>query len=222
MRRDPLKAFLVLIGLLGGLAIDACSFGHQGTSGDVQKFSHIYVNISSLGDARVAAVLIDHEKRRTGWNLKGPVREIPGCWDEYGSDEGIPNEYGSEDTTAEGATEDSINDTLAVKDDLVPIYHLFTILSSSLNDSTNTPGLIPEGGCELQLDPIYPGRVSLAITGSGSPDSGIGQDACKDTASVLVTAGEPSNWRLSWNADGNKCVVKLSKLSTKRMEKHKK
>jgi hypothetical protein len=196
----------------GFLCSCACSSGDSDASHGSEDLSQVFVNIFGFGDARVGALLIDREGRRTGWNVVGLYREIPGCWHGYGSDEGIPDEAAPEDTTEETPV-----DTVAGGLESAPMYHYFTILGSvyyTMPDSGATvpPKLLDEGGCELRLDPLTPGRVTLAITGSGTIESGIGRGACQDTTSVMVEPGVPSRWWLSWQAAGGKCIVSISKL----------
>jgi len=204
--------------LLGGLSMAACSLGHVGRTKEGNKLSEVSVSIYSLGNARVGAILVDKQGRRCGWDMGGGAREIPGCWDEYGSEEGIPFE--PEDTV--GTTIN--NDSVEADQDSLPIYHSFKILGPPYYQlpESGGQGLLLEGGCELRLEPISPGRVTLAIMGSGTPDSGIGWNACRDTTSVMVQSGMPQRWWLSWKTDGNKCFVKLAKLSANESKEHRK
>jgi hypothetical protein len=182
--------------------ICACSSADPGASRGSAEFSQVYVVIFGFGDARVGAVLIDQEGRRTGWNVDRPIRQIPGCWHGYGSAEGIPDENGPEDKT-----EEMHADTLLDGREPTPMYHDFTI-----QGSPEEPGLIGNGGCELRLDPVVSGRVTLAITGSGAAGSGFGYAACKDTTSVMVKTGVALRWWLSWKADDGRCIVRVSRL----------
>jgi len=224
-----LKRLPLLIGLYGVLHAGTCSFGETGKSRESRNFSEVYVSIYGFDDARVGALLIDHEGRRTGWTVKGAIQEIPGCWDEYSSEVGIPEEDAIEDTVGQGKENpDSSaveNDSSVVGPANPPKYHIIRIFGPSHRgapDSPDSVGIIPEGGCELRLEPIVPGRLNLAITGNGGPGSGIGISACQDTASVIVKAGVNSRWWLSWKTDGNKCFVKLAKLSAKESKEHRK
>lgn len=205
-----LPLWIVFCGVLCGQPSPAADMGSPAGFDEV---SDVFIVVFGFGDARVGAWLIDREGRRIGWNaVDGLYREIPGCWHSAGSDEGIPDESAPLDTT-----EEAPGDTVAGGLEATPLYHEFMILGSAhyaLYDSTVrlTPKLLDEGGCELRLDPLATGRVTLAITGSGTLESGIGRDACQDTTSAFVKTGVPSRWWLSWRTEGNKCIVKVSEL----------
>lgn len=168
------------------------------------RFAVVYVSVYAFGEARVGAALIDQVGHRTGWNLDRPIREIPGCGHEYGSEDGIPY-----DDVPEDATEQAPADTVPGGAQPMPIYHFFHIFQPIPVDSANQPGLLSEGGCELRLDPTASGRVRLGIVGTG-----VGFEQCLDTTSVTVRAGVPSRWWLSWRATEGKCLVTMSRMSS--------
>lgn len=176
------------------VGVGACASG----SGPPEKFLQVYVSVFGFGDARVGAVLIDREGRRTGWVHAHAIDQIPGCMYGAGSDEGIPDENAPED-----AMKLSPADTVPGHAEPTPVYHYFAI-----RKSTGTPSLLHEGGCQLRLDPTAAGHVTLALTGSG-----IGFDRCQDTTSVTVHAGVPSRWWLSWRASSGKCTVTISRMA---------
>ena len=182
----------LLVGVV--LSAGACASGAS-TPG---KFLQVYVSIFGFGDARIEAVLIDREGRRTGWNVDRPIRQIPGCSHGYGSEEGIPDENAPADTTTLAPA-----DTVPGHPEPTPVYHYF-----SIQDSAGTPGLLRDGGCELRLDPVAGGHVTLAVTGTG-----IGFTECQDTTSVAAKPGVPSRWWLSWKAAGDECVVRISRMA---------
>lgn len=186
------------------ILVNACS--SPGPSDDPPRpggFAVVYVNVDAIGDARVGAALIDREGRRTGWNVDRPIRQIPGCGHQYGSEDGIPDPNAPED-----ATEWPPADTVTGGPQPMPIYHFFDVFQPLPLDSANLPGLLSEGGCELRLEPVAAGRVRLAIVGTG-----VGIEQCQDTTSVAVRAGVSSRWWLSWRAAGGKCMVALSRMS---------
>lgn len=181
----------------------ACS---SGVGGAPARGTLTRVNVSVFGwNAFVKATLIDHEGRRTGWNVDRPIREIPGCLHEYGSEEGIPNEDTPEDTTTRAPA-----DTVPGGPQPTPMYHYFTIA-----DSANVPGLIHEGECELRLDPDVGGKVQLTLMGDG-----VGLAECSDTTSVWTSRGAPSRWRLKWSAVGDKCGLNITRIVTRRARQH--
>lgn len=155
------------------------------------------VSVDAFNDARVRAVLVDRKGRRTGWNLDRPIREIPGVLNGYGTEEGIPDEDAPEDTTTLAPT-----DTVPGHPEPTPKYYYL-----SVQDSSGVPGLLHEDGCELRLDPVADGHVTLAITGTG-----VGFSQCQDTTSVTVRTGVPSRWRLSWSAVEGKCAVTIAPI----------
>jgi hypothetical protein len=157
----------------------------------------VLVSIDAFNDARVRAVLIDREGRRTGWNVNRPIRQIPGVLNGYGTAEGITDENAPEDTTTLAPA-----DTVPGHREPTPKYYYL-----SIQDSSGTPGLLHEGACELRLTPEVPGHVMLAINGSG-----IGMEQCQDTTSVNVKPGVPSRWWLSWKATASRCDVKISRI----------
>jgi hypothetical protein len=177
------------------LSVGACA--SRSSTPAPKKFVQVYVSIFGFGDARVGATLIDREGNRTGWNVDHTIDQITGCAYGAGSEDGIPDENAPEDTIVRAPS-----DTLPNAPRPTPKYHYF-----SIQDSMGTPGLLREGGCELRLDPEVPGHVMLAITGSG-----IGMEQCQDTTSVNVKPDVPSRWRLSWNARGNRCDVKITRV----------
>ncbi len=173
-------------------AFAACSseVGEAPTHG---RLTRVSVNIFGW-NTLIGATLTDREGRKCGWNVDRPIREIPGCLHDYGSEEGIPNEDGPEDTTTTAPT-----DTMPGGPQPTPMYHYFTIA-----DSAQVPGLIHEGGCELRLDPEVSGKVQLTLMGNGA-----GLAECRDTTSVWVSRGAPSRWRLRWSERAGKCSVKI-------------
>ena len=192
----------------------ACSPGYGGAPPASGSFTTVHVSVDAWNDARVGAVLIDRNGRRTGWKVDRPIREIAGCGHGYGSDEGIPDEWWvPEDTTAVVVPE-----TLIVNAPLdtvpgpqpTPMYHYFDIQ----NDLITPVGLIDQGGCELRLDPVVGGKVQLGLSATG-----VGFNMCKDTTSVWVRPGVPLRWRLSWKAAGDKCTVKILRLHARRPAK---
>jgi len=192
MPRPPARALLVL----ALVASVACSSGVRGAT-TRGRLTRVSVNV--LGwNTLVKATLIDREGRRTGWSADRPVREIPGCLHEYGSEEGIPNDDAPEDTATPAPA-----DTVPGGPLPTPMYHYFTIA-----DSADVPGLIHEGGCELRLDADVDGKVQLTLTGNGTRLA-----ECRDTTSVWMRRGVPSRWRLTWSAVAGKCGVKLERGS---------
>ena len=189
----------MLVGVV--LSVGACASRSSTADRTPAKLLQVYVSIFGFGDARVGAVLIDREGRRTGWNVDRPIRQIPGCSHGYGSEDGIPDENAPEDTTTLAPA-----DTLPGHPELTPVYHYF-----SIQDSAGTPGLLREGGCELRLDPTAGGHVTLAVTATG-----VGFNACQDTTSVTARTGVPTRWWLEWKADGSRCEVKVTRLPRKR------
>ncbi|HEX4913068.1 MAG TPA: hypothetical protein VFV51_03880 [Vicinamibacterales bacterium] len=191
--------------LLACILASACAApGSSDAPARSSRFAVVYVSVHAFGEARVGAALIDQEGRRTGWNLDRPIREIPGCGHEYGSEDGIPY-----DDVPEDATEPAPADTVPGGPQPMPIYHFFHIFQPILADSANQPGLLSVGGCELRLDPTAGGRVRLAIVGTG-----VELEQCQDTTSVAVRAGVPSRWWLSWRAADGKCMVAMSRMSS--------
>jgi hypothetical protein len=180
------------------LSLGACTSRSGSPVSTAGRFSQVYVSIFGFGDARVGAALIDRRGRRTGWNVDHAIDQIPGCMYGAGSDEGIPDDHVSEDTTGLAPA-----DTVPGHPEPTPVYHYF-----SIQDSSGTPGLLREGGCELRLEPVASGHVTLAVTGTGA-----GFNACQDTTSVGVRSGILSRWWLSWGAAQGKCVVKISRMS---------
>jgi hypothetical protein len=180
------------------LSLGACASRSSTPAGTTGKFLQVYVSIFGFGEARVGAALIDLEGRRTGWNVDRPIRQIPGCSHGYGSEEGIPNADAPADTTTLAPA-----DTVPGHPEPTPVYHYF-----SIQDSMGTPGLLHEGGCELRLDPVADGHVTLALTGTG-----VGFSQCQDTTSVAVRSGVSSRWWLRWRATGGKCTVTISRMS---------
>lgn len=163
-----------------------------------RTLSQVLVAISAFNETRVRAVLIDRKGRRTGWNVDRPIREIPGVMNGHGTAEGITDENTPEDTTTLAPA-----DTVPGHPEPTPKYY-----ELSIQDSSDVPGLLHEGACELRLDAEMPGHVMLAITGSG-----IGLEQCQDTTSVNVKRGGPSRWRLSWKAVPGRCHVKISRVT---------
>lgn len=183
------------------LSVGACASRSSTPASAPGRFLQVYVSIFGFGDARVGATLIDREGRRTGWNVDHAIDQIPGCMYGAGSDEGIPDENAPEDTTRLAPA-----DTVPGHPEPTPVYHYF-----SIQDSAGTPGLLRERGCELRLDPVAGGHVTLAVTGTG-----IGFSECQDTTSVTVKPGVPSRWWLSWKVAGDRCVVTISRIAARR------
>jgi len=192
--------------MLACILVSACaSPGSSDAPTPTGRFSVVYVTLSAFGDARVGAVLIDRRGRRTGYNVDRPIWRIPGCRYRGGSEDGIPDPNAPEDTI-EQARADTVPGGLQP----IPIFHAFDVFQPIPVDSANLPGLLSEGGCELRLDPVAAGHVTLAIVGTG-----VGFEQCQDTTSVNVTPGLPSRWRLSWKVQGDGCVVKIARMSKK-------
>jgi len=187
------------------LGVDSCASQSGPPVTKERTFSQVLVAISAFNEARVRAVLIDRKGRRTGWDVDRPIREIPGVLNGYGTAEGITDENAPEDTTTLAPA-----DTVPGHPEPTPKYY-----ELSIQDSSDVPGLLHEGGCELCLDPVAGGHVTLAVTGTG-----IGFSECQDTTSVTVKPGVPLRWRLSWKATGNKCYVGISKIAVKRPRAH--
>jgi hypothetical protein len=180
------------------LSADACASRSSTPAAAPGKLLQVYVSIFGFGDARVRAVLIDRAGRRTGWNADRPIRQIPGCSNGYGSEEGIPDDNAPVDTATLAPA-----DTVPGHPEPTPVYFYF-----SIRDSAGTSGLLREGGCELRLDPAVGGHVTLAVTGTG-----VGFNACQDTTSVAATPGVISRWWLRWRASDGKCGVTISRMS---------
>lgn len=192
----------LLLGALLALTLFAPAACSSGPEEAPTRGKLTQVSVSVFGwNAFVKATLIDREGRRTGWTVDRPIREIPGCRHEYGSDEGIPNEDAPEETTTRAPA-----DTVPGGPQPTPMYHYFTIA-----DSANVPGLIHEGGCELRLDPEVGGKVQLTVLANATSSG-----ECKDTTSVWVKPGALSRWRLSWRTAGDRCIVKITRVATKR------
>jgi len=179
----------------GLLSIGACTSRSSTPASTPGGLRQVYVSIFGFGDARVGAVLIDRAGRRTGWNVDRPIRQIPGVLNGYGSAEGIPDENAPEDTTTPAPA-----DTVPGHPEPTPVYYYL-----SIQDSAETPGLHREGRCELRLDPVVGGCVTLAITGTGFRQ-------CQDTISVVVKQGVPSRWLISWKSSAAGCNVKISRM----------
>lgn len=189
----------VLAGVV--LSVGACASRSSTPASTPGKFSQVYVSIFAFGDARVGAAVIDRAGRRTGWNVDHAIDQIKGCAYGAGSEEGIPDENAPEDTTNLAPA-----DTVPGHPEPTPVYHYF-----SITDSLGTPGLLSEGACELRLDPVAGGHVTLAVTGSG-----IGFSQCQDTTSVNVNPGVPSRWRVSWKLTAAGCNVKIFRMEVGR------
>lgn len=165
------------------------------------KFSYVFVSTFGFGDARVGVMLIDRKGRHTGWNVDHAINQITGCAYGAGSEVGIPEENAPVDTTRLAPA-----DTVPGHPEPTPVYHYFTI-----TDSLDTPGLLSEGGCELRLDPVAGGHVTLAVTGTR-----IDFSQCQDTTSVMVRSGAPSRWWISWKSTAAGCNVKISRVAVGR------
>lgn len=179
------------------LCLSSCASRSDTPQGVHGNFLQVLVSIYAFNDARVGAVLVDGQGRRTGWNVDRPIREIPGVLNGYGTEEGIPDEASSEDTTTLAPA-----DTVPGHAEPTPKYYYLSVQNSS-----GVPGLLHEGGCELRLDPVADGHVTLALTGTG-----VGFGQCQDTTSVTVRAGVPSRWWLRWRATEGRCTVAISRI----------
>lgn len=162
----------------------------------------VYVSVSSFGEGRVAAVLVDRGGRRTGYVVDRPIWQIPGCGYWAGSEDGIPDPHAPEDST-----ELAPADTVPGGPQPLHLYQSFDIFQPQPFDTANLPGLFWEGGCELRIDPVSAGHVTLAIVGNGA-----GSLRCQDTTSINVEPGRPSRWRLRWKAQGEGCSVSMVRL----------
>ena len=177
---------------------DACASRTNTPASAPGKLLQVYVSIFGFGAARVRAVLVDREGRRTGWNVDRPITQIPGCSNGYGSDDGIPDENAPEDTTTLAPA-----DTVPGHAEPTPVYYYL-----SIQDSAGAPGLLREGGCELRLDPAVGGHVTLAVTATG-----VGFNACQYTTSVTAKPGVASRWWLSWKTATSGCSVKIARIA---------
>jgi len=192
--------------MLACILVNACaSPGSSDAPTPAGRFSVVYVTLSAFGDARVGAVLLDRKGRRTGYSGDRPIWQIPGCGYRGGSEDGIPDPNAPEDTTEQAPA-----DTVPGGTQPIPIFHAFDVFQPIPVDVANLPGLLSEGGCELRLDPVAAGHVTLAIVGTG-----VGFEQCQDTTSVNVTPGLSSRWRLSWKVREGGCLVKIAKLPDK-------
>lgn len=200
----PMKR-LTTVMVCVALSVGSCASRSDTPSGRRGRLSQVLVSINAFNDARVRAVLIDRQGRRTGWNIDRPIREIPGVLNGYGTEEGIPDESEPEDTTALAPA-----DTVPGHPEPTPKYYYL-----SIQDSPDVPGLLDEAACELRLDPDIPGRVTLAITGSG-----VGLAQCQDTASVWTESGKTTCWRLEWSVTKGKSLVKLALVSASESGTH--
>ena len=206
-----LKAAVPWIFAWALVGASACSPGYGKSPTPSGPLTSVHVSVDAWNDARVGAVLIDRNGKRTGWNVDRPIDEIPGCVYGAGSDEGIPDEWWlPEDTTAVAVPETVGVDTAFVRvpaPQPTPIYHYFDIH----NDLATPVGLIDQGECELRLDPVVGGKVQFGLSATGT-----GFSMCADTTSVWVRPGAPLRWRLSWKAAGDKCTVKISRIAGKK------
>jgi hypothetical protein len=188
---------VLVIALTAGVA---CSAGSGGRTRD-GKLVEAQVNVFAWNDARTAAMLIDRNGRRTGWNGDRPIDQIRGCTYEAGSEVGIPDES-VPDTLEEAVSAD----TAVAGPELTPMEHHFKIF----NDGVTEVGLIEQTECELRLDPVVAGKVQLTLSARGTGVSG-----CADTTSVWVKPGVPLRWRLSWKVTGDSCVVRISSIAVR-------
>lgn len=165
-------------------------------------FTEVFVNTHAWDDSRISAVVIDQGGRRTGWTTDGPLREIVGCSAGYGTEEGIPNPEDEADPLA-----DTFEGSARISDP--PKYVYFHIS----NDAVTPIGLIDQGGCELRVEAIVPGKVQLGVSANRA-----GRILCQDSTSVWVKVGVPLRYRLSWKAERETCVVKLSRLAGTKLQ----
>src|SRR5262245_21898598 len=93
MKRLPWVLVCVVMG------VGSCASRSGTPASTPGKLSQVLVSIDASTEARVGAVLSDHEGRRTGWTVDRPIRQIPGVLNGYGTAEGIPDENAPEDTT---------------------------------------------------------------------------------------------------------------------------
>jgi hypothetical protein len=195
--------------LVGALACaGACSSGDGAAPAPTRSFSEVFLSVDAWSEARVMTLVIDGAGRRTGWKKGEQFREIVGCGLGFGTEEGIPNPEGEPDDTSattlpEPLPGDAAVDTVSGEREPTPKYYYFHIS----NDVVTPVGLIDQGGCELRLDPTAAGKVQLGL----SAKKGV-LILCEDTTSVWVRPGVPLRWRLSWKAQGDRCVVRISKL----------
>lgn len=197
--------------------VGACSSGGGGEPPLTGRFTQVFLSVNGVAtarsdgkweSARVSAVVTDRDGRRTGWTVEGQLREIVGCGLGFGWEEGIPTSRPDDaDTAGVAAWERSQADTVQPDEpEPHPIYHYFHI---ARNDAVVSGGLIDQGGCDLELDPIVAGKVQLSLSAEGG-----GFSLCKDTTSTWVRLGVPLRWRLSWKATGEECIVKISPIAT--------
>jgi hypothetical protein len=198
---------LVVIGLA---CAAACTSVGSVPPATPRKLTRVNVTVYASGDTGgvVEAVLIDRDGRRTGWTLKGELKEIMGCINQSGWEDGIPNPRPDETDTAAARAWESTQVPPGEPEPL-PTHHHFAIGDSYYPwiDPTRFARLIDQGGGELWLNPISARRVRLAINAEG-----IGVRGCRDTTSALIVPREPMRWRLSWKVAGDSCIVKISLL----------
>jgi hypothetical protein len=200
--------------LLLALALAAaCSSASKLPPAAHGRFTSVYVLVaeSEGDDAQVRVVLIDSKGRRSGRTAHGLVEEISGCRSGGGvntdrfNDEYVPRDSSGAllDSIPANASTESMGVKVASTPEFHPQYYDFTVV----NDGVTPRGLIDQGVCELRLEPVVPGAVTLAISAEGA-----GFTMCKDTTSVVVQRGVPLRWMLTWKSEGEHCVVKMARI----------
>jgi hypothetical protein len=167
------------------------------------------ISVSVEGWA-VEAVLIDRDGRRTGWTRDARhLDEINGCRSQSGwEDDTQDPRPDASDTAGVAVWEDErLRDSIYFASDPPPTWHFFDIGNERNYRAGGPLSLIDQGGCELRLEPIHAGPVSLSLRAEG-----IGLRACRDTTSTLIAPGKPQRWRLSWKTAGDSCVVKMARV----------
>ncbi len=188
--------------------LGACASGSQQAPRE-RSVGRVQVSVGAWNSARVSAVLVDGEGRRTGWLNGRPIREIRGCIHEYGSEEGLPLE-GAVAPPGEGAVTPEEHPGGPESD--TPKYHHFTV-----EDSAGNPGLVRLGRCELRLDPAVGGKVHLILIAAGE-----GISECRDTVSVRVTPRVGARWWLTWQVSGHRCIARISPVAADHVPRSKK
>lgn len=192
----------------------ACSSPGKVSPAAHGKFTSVYVSATECDEARIHAVLIDRIGRRSGRTERGRLEKIPGCYSGGGPETDMFNdEYVPRDSTGAlletllvNSDSGAVSIGAAASSEFHPRYYDFHVS----NDAVTPVGLIDQGECELRVEPIAPGAVTLAISAEG-----VGFSMCKDTTSVVVEPGVPLRWKLSWKSEGDHCVVKMARIEAR-------